>query len=182
MTGERLALVAVAALAVISRTRGSRALADEGWVDGHWGSRGVGVLLTTGTHVLLTLRSPLVNDPGVWGVPGGAVRIDSVTGKPEQLLQAAAKELEEETGLRLRASYIQERLQDSTLFRSGRFSFLTFVVRVPASMMQRKLAINWESTQAAWVSEGDLGYLDLHPGVAFTIDTVEMENPHVLWS
>ena len=130
MTGERLALVAVATLAVLSRVEKARSLVDEGWVGEHWGSRGVGVLLTTGTHVLLMLRSSLVNEPGVWGVPGGAVRIDSVTGVPEQLLQAAAKELEEETGLRLRASYLQERLRDITLFHNGRFSFSTFVVRV----------------------------------------------------
>ena len=182
MTGERMALAAVAALAVLSRTRGSRALVDEGWVDGHWGSQGVGLLLTTGTHVLLMLRSPYVSDPGVWGVPGGAVRVDSSTGEAEDLLQAAAKELDEEAGLRLRVSYLQEHLRDITVFRSGRCRFTTFVVRVPSSMMRRKLTTNWESSEAVWVSESDLGYLDLHPGVAFTIDTVEMENPHVLWS
>jgi len=182
MNGDKLALAAVAALAVLSRARGSKALVDEGWVDGHWGSQGVGVLLTTGTHVLLMLRSPYVADPGVWGVPGGAVRVDSSTGEAEELLQAAAKELEEEAGLRLRASYLRERLRDVTVYRSGRFRFTTFVVRVPSSMMRRKLTINWESTEAAWVSEDDLGHLDLHPGVEYTLDTIEMENRDAIWS
>ncbi len=182
MSGDKLALAAVAALAVLSRARGSRALVDEGRVDGHWGSQGVGLLLTTGTHILLMLRSPYVDDPGVWGVPGGAVRVDSSTGEAEELLQAAAKELEEEAGLRLPVSYLRERMTGVTVYRSGRFRFTTYVVQVPSSMMRRKLTTNWESVEASWVTEGDLSYIDLHHGVEYTLETLDMEHPDAVWS
>ena len=54
----------------------------------------VGVLATRGTDVLLIRQYRPIVDEYVWAIPSGGVGID------ETLLEAAARELEEETGFR----------------------------------------------------------------------------------
>lgn len=187
-----LAIAAVAALAGIATLRpirgqglrawwapspGSRALEDEGMVGQFWGSQGVGVLLTTGRHALLMLRSQDVLDPGVWGVPGGAVRVDSRTGAPEDLYQAAAKELLEETGIKLSPAYLKRNTLATTVYRppESSFRFTTFVVRVPKEL---DVSLNWESDESAWVDEEGLQDLRLHHGVVFTLGKTASEVFH----
>lgn len=187
-----LAIAAVATLAGIAALRpsqgqslrawwapapGSRALEDEGMVGRFWGSQGVGVLLTTGRRALLMLRSQDVLDPGVWGVPGGAVRVDSRTGAPEDLYRAAAKELLEETEINLSPAYLKKNTLATTVYRppGSSFRFTTFVVRVPEEM---DVGLNWESDESAWVDEESLQDLHLHHGVVFTLGETASEVFH----
>ena len=155
--GLMLALGAVSALAVagFAAKAGSKALADVGMVDGYWGHQGAGVLLTTGRQILLLQRSDEVLDPGVWGVPGGAVRVDEETGESEDLLEAALNEV-----------------LGSTVFTApkGSFRYTTFIIRVPESWARSsKPVLNWESDAWAWVSRDGLSRYPLHPGVVFTL-------------
>jgi ADP-ribose pyrophosphatase YjhB (NUDIX family) len=176
--GSRMSLMVVSALAAASvvaaaRRAGSPALVDEGMVGGHWGRQGVGVLLTTGRQVLLMLRSQRVLDPGLWGVPGGAVRVDSETGAAEDLHEAASKELLEEAGIEILPRDLQRMQVGKTVFKSGAFRYTTFIVKVPDSFTRRPVSLNWESDESGWMDifqVGDLVEIDLlHPGVKFTL-------------
>ena len=169
--GLMLALGAVSALAVagFAAKAGSKALADVGMVDGYWGHQGAGVLLTTGRQILLLRRSDEVLDPGVWGVPGGAVRVDEETGESEDLLEAALNEVLEEAGLDIQG--VGE-VVGSTVFTApkGSFRYTTFIIRVPESWARSsKPVLNWESDAWAWVSRDGLSRYPLHPGVVFTL-------------
>jgi ADP-ribose pyrophosphatase YjhB (NUDIX family) len=119
---SRLALITVAGIALAAELsrRGSRAMVDEGMVGNYWGSQGVGTLLTTGQEVFLTLRSAHVLDPEVWGLPGGAVRVDSSTGESDDLYFSASTELQEETGLTLSPEEIRSGTVATTVFRPPR--------------------------------------------------------------
>jgi 8-oxo-dGTP pyrophosphatase MutT (NUDIX family) len=169
--GLILALGAASALAVagFAAKAGSRALTDVGMVDGYWGRQGAGVLLTTGRQILLLRRSDEVLDPGVWGVPGGAVRVDDETGESEDLLDAAMNEVLEEAGLDVRG--VGEVVR-STVFTAprGSFRYTTFIIRVPEQWARAsEPMLNWESDAWAWISEAGLGRYELHPGVTFTL-------------
>ena len=170
---SRLALITVAGIALAAELsrRGSRAMVDEGMVGNYWGSQGVGTLLTTGQEVFLTLRSAHVLDPEVWGLPGGAVRVDSSTGESDDLYFSASTELQEETGLTLSPEEIRSGTVATTVFRPPRstFRFTTFVVRAPARVDLRRVRLNWENTDAGWFTPEDLLNLKLHPGVTFSL-------------
>jgi 8-oxo-dGTP pyrophosphatase MutT (NUDIX family) len=158
----------VLALAGMAK-RGSSALVDEGMVGGYWGSQGAGALLTTGERCLLLLRSSDVLDPGVWGVPGGAVRVDRETGEPEDLWSAARKEVEEEAGLNIDRV---GRVVDTTVFKAprGSFRYTTFIVYVPeAWAAASRPSLNWESDEYGWFTKNEIERLPLHPGVTFTL-------------
>ena len=158
-SGLSLTLGAVGALAVaaaLSRS-GSRAFGR----DGHWGRAGAGVLLTTGTKVLVLLRSGEVTEPGTWNLAGGAVD------PGEDALTAGLRELEEETGLEIDPD--DAKVQGSSVWQSptSSFRYTTSVVRVPAAMERRVIDLNWENDDAQWWTAEDLvNHLDdLHPGL-----------------
>jgi 8-oxo-dGTP pyrophosphatase MutT (NUDIX family) len=167
-----LPLAAVGVLAAASRLsggQGSMALVDEGDVDGNWGSQGAGVMLTTGQRVLLMYRSPHVYDPETWGVPGGAVPVDDMTGEPDDLISAAAREVREETGLAFSRSRLAENIVGQTVFRNRSFRFTTFIARVAPATKWDRIRLNWESDDSGWFSPEHLLTLDLHHGVRFTL-------------
>jgi len=176
--GDRLAiaLVGVVAAASIFRNRGSSAMVDEGMVGRHWGRQGVGVLLTTGERMLLLLRSDEVLDPNVWGIPGGAVRIDNETGKYEDLYASASTEIEEETGLRLSPDFIIKNQEYKTIYQEGSFRYTTFVVRVPEAMTDQEVFLNWENDEYMWLTIEEINEISrknkLHYGVKYTIGEV----------
>jgi 8-oxo-dGTP pyrophosphatase MutT (NUDIX family) len=154
--------------------RGSRAMVDEGLVDGYWGSQGAGALITTGERCLLLKRSWDVLDPGLWGVPGGAVPVDDETGEAADLLETAMQEAQEEAELDLRGV---GNVTGKTVFvaPNGRFRYTTFVLRVPSAWASRaKPRLNWESSDWGWFSAQEVERLReegaLHPGVSFTMD------------
>ncbi len=57
--------------------------------------RVVGCILRNGDEILLLYRSETETDPSLWGIPAGKVE------KDESDLQAAAREVFEETGIKL---------------------------------------------------------------------------------
>lgn len=174
-SGDRLAIALVGAFAAASilRNRGSSAMVDEGMVGRHWGRQGVGVLMTTGERMLLLLRSSEVLDPDVWGIPGGAVRIDDKTGEHEDLYESASTEVEEETGLYLSPDFIRKNQEYKTIYKEGSFKYTTFVVKVPKEMIDQDVFLNWENNEYMWFKMEEIDEMiknnKIHYGVKYTI-------------
>lgn len=141
---------------------------DEGMIEGHWGSAGSGLLLTTGTRILLLLRSGQVREPFTWGYPGGAIPRDWETGERKNALISAHTETEEELGEGVpRYRVIAEHVN---VFDDG-FRYTTYIGRVSEADAERlDPPLNWESDEWRWVVPGDLAELDLHPGVEWVLD------------
>ena len=121
-----------------------------------WGSEAAGLLLVErhSHRVLLVKRSMSVQDPGVWAVPGGRV-------EPGQSLYAAARtEVVEELGS---LPFIRLRYQDT--YRSGGFTYVTFVATVDDAVAQEwQIELDWENDDYGWFSLDKLP-TPLHPNV-----------------
>lgn len=155
---------------------------DEGRTEtGRWGSRGAGILFIDGdlsdpeTRAFLTHRSAFVDEPGTWGIPGGAVK------KGQDVYAAALDETTEEIGSKFpkppepskskkgaHAKVVRE-----VVYREPGFEYTTFVVQIPKSKAAFKVTLNWENDDADWFlirglteDENEL----LHPGVAFVLE------------
>jgi hypothetical protein len=141
---------------------------DEGMIEGHWGSAGSGLLLTTGTRILLLLRSGQVREPFTWGYPGGAIPRDWETGERKNALISAHTETEEELGEGVpRYTVIAEHIND---FPDG-FRYTTYIGRVKATDAETlNPPLNWESDDWMWARPEDLVGLDLHPGVEWILE------------
>lgn len=111
-----------------------------------WGNAGAGVLpiaKSTG-RILIGLRSPHVNEPGTYGVFGGAMDPGE---DPEQ---AAKREFREELGYRGSL-----KLMKAYVFKSpgGGFTFHNFIGLVDDEFNPK---LDWETASAKWVSLPDL--------------------------
>jgi len=145
-----------------------------------WGQAGAGILFICPDDqtALLLLRSDAVEDPGQWGVPGGAVGGDQFFNQDEiedpgfdneELWDAAIQETLEELGY-FPSLYNVYRYVD---FSAGNFVYRTFVVQVPLEEKQKMVSqhrLNWESTDAQWHPLQDIANMPkLHRGVTHVI-------------
>lgn len=112
-------------------------------------------MFTTGERILLLKRSPHVDQPGTWGIPGGALPVEGDERMPA--LQGALKEVREEVG-----SLPPHRVVGKFVFRDGSFTFTTFIAKVDDEFTPR---LNWENSDSQWVAEDELSALRLHFGV-----------------
>jgi 8-oxo-dGTP pyrophosphatase MutT (NUDIX family) len=96
------------------------------------------VLAADTGRVLFAQRSPEVNEPGTWGVWGGAIE------PGEDPAKAAVREVREETGYRGR----HEPLVPLYVFQSGSFVYRNYLLIVPEEFQPR---LNWESSGAVWL-------------------------------
>ena len=105
-----------------------------------WGKKGAGVLVycSATRRFLLGRRSAKVNEPGTWGLFGGA--IDS----QESTNRAAMRELEEEIGYRGEVI-----LRTIDIFRKDNFSYQNFLGTVPEEFRPK---LDWENDKAGWFS------------------------------
>lgn len=109
-----------------------------------WGSAGAGCVFyaeDTG-RILLPLRSAYVNEPGTWGVWGGAID------PGEDARAAVLREVHEEAGYSGAM-----RLTQAFVFTKGTFRYTTFVALVPKEFKPR---LNWETEKSAWVAPDKL--------------------------
>ena len=123
----------------------------------YWGKTAAGVMFyaeRTG-KIGLTLRSANVEQPGTYGVIGGAID------PQEDPKEAAARECEEEIGVR------PDHLEVLDVFRDAEFKYTTFLARVPVEFSAKKL--NWENDDFLWFSWNEIPWEDLHFGVAKTL-------------
>jgi len=147
--------------------RGSRAFVDEGFVNGHWGSEGAGLLVTDGRRMLLLRRSWDSEQPETWGIPGGAVPVDEETGHPRSPRSTAIAEAREEmshlpAGIRID----EEPLAVYKAMDGSGFRYTTFLARCkPEAANRFSPTLNDEHDDWGWFEMEDALDLDLHPGV-----------------
>jgi 8-oxo-dGTP pyrophosphatase MutT (NUDIX family) len=119
-----------------------------------FGKRGAGVLIycKKTRRFLLGKRAHNVQEPGTWGLFGGAINNDHETAN-----QAAMRELEEEI------NYTGEvHLYTLDIYRNGSFSYHNFLGIVPEEF---DADLDWENTQAKWFKLDEFP-TPLHFGVA----------------
>jgi len=137
---------------------------DEGFVGKYWGSAASGIMITDGERILLLKRSPYVENPGLWGISGGAIPRDS-NGGGRDPKESAIHEAEEEIG-----GIPSGRFVDNYVFKDGSFTFTTFLLEVTADVMGSiSPTLNWEHTDWKIVDLDEVSSLDVHPGVLLAL-------------
>lgn len=110
---------------------------------GFWGRKGAGAIIAardTG-RILLAHRSQGVEQPGTWGVWGGAIDPKE---NPET---AARREVHEEAG----APDIEEMIP-LHVFKRGDFQYHNFLAITPQEF---KPKLNWETQGYRWIDYGE---------------------------
>lgn len=139
-----------------------------------WGRAGSGTLFycPDDQTVLLLKRSALVEDPGLWGIPGGAVKgsegfmddedREDVSYGEEELQNSAQAETEEEMGCSPEGAPT-----GSVTLSFGNFRYTTFRIDVNSEQKQNinsSISLNWESDEYQWFPLNRLP-ASIHPGV-----------------
>jgi 8-oxo-dGTP pyrophosphatase MutT (NUDIX family) len=107
----------------------------------YWGKSGAGLFISAGNRVLLTLRSDEVQEPGTWGLPGGAMH------RGDSVMKAAVREAREELGPLPPFRDTGERIE----FIDGGFKFTTAIVVMDESVVDEwEPTLNWESDDCGW--------------------------------
>jgi len=150
-----------------------------------WGKSGSGMLYVCleDQTMLLVLRSNEVEDPGTWGIPGGAIvgtegMHDSSEGENFDIETSRySAELEAEEELGCRPQPIKE--LGTTNYRFGNFNYVTFVVAVSSKekkRLQTCISLNWENDKWDWfpINRPPAG---LHFGVEHTVTEHQLFQP-----
>ena len=117
--------------------------------DQFWGTKAAGVLVICPKtkRILMQMRGKYVNEPGTWGVIGGA--ISGIEGEETIDPQSGAeKELREETGykgsIKLFPAYI---------FKKSNFSYHNFIGIVPEEFESNPSSEHsWETGYTQWMT------------------------------
>lgn len=137
-----------------------------------WGLAGAGTLYycPQDNTVLLLERSSRVEDPGMWGIPGGAVQEgyyeegqDSPEYPEEVLRDVAFGETEEELGHL--PDHDKEDGRHTTV--NNKFPYTTFLLVVTQQQklqISRNIQLNWENDNFEWFRVDFLPE-NIHPGV-----------------
>ena len=148
---------------VVSAYLVAKAAGDVGWIrdeksgETFWGREGAGVLIIAEDgRVLLLKRSSSVDQPGTWGIPGGALQ----EGETDPW-KGAMQELREETGLSVSGKKLGK-----YVFKSGAFRFTTFIIQVDVDAADRmRPRLDWENTDWGWFDAQTIKSIPLHFGV-----------------
>jgi ADP-ribose pyrophosphatase YjhB (NUDIX family) len=140
----------------------------------HWGTNGAAGLLLRHhdpedgkTRYLLQKRSPWVDHPDTWGIPGGAL------GHGEHPLKGAFREGIEELGTLppgVRRSH-------TTTDDHGGWAYHTVVADSPERFEPGGGQDDHESDGHGWFTHGEMQDLPLHPGFAKSWDRVRTSHP-----
>jgi len=134
---------------------------------GRWGNQGSGCLFTTGDRILLLRRSMDVEEPGTWGLPGGAIPEEA--GQPMDPLKSAINEAREEL-----SAVPPHQVVDQVVYREQGFRYTTFICSVDESAQDLEFRMNWENDDWRWVGREELAELDLYFGVEFVLNKTEV--------
>lgn len=120
----------------------------------HYGARGAaGLLLIAPHHVLLQHRSSLVDHPGTWSVPGGAIE------RGEAPEHAAYREASEEL-----AGFDPAEVLEARTVRTvdhGAWTYTLVLARVEHATPMRPRTR--EATAVEWFTPNEVAALALHP-------------------
>ena len=128
-----------------------------------WGRFGAAGILARHTDAdgrwyFLARRSEHCHRGGTWAVPGGALD------HGESPLDGALREFTEEIGPLLDSYQVADVHQDD----HGGWSYWTVVVDVPRRF-DAPARLSWETSEARWVPEPDLGRLELFDAFRATL-------------
>jgi 8-oxo-dGTP pyrophosphatase MutT (NUDIX family) len=131
----------------------------------HWGRAGAAGLFLhrdgdDGPEVLLQHRAVWSHHGGTWGTPGGALHVG------ESAEDGALREVREELGL-LPHDVVLGR---SSVDDHGGWAYTTVLARPARSIEPGDLRLDGESDGVAWVPLAGLAEVDLHPGLAASLD------------
>ena len=153
-----------------------------------WGREGSGVLIVCPEDktALLVLRSREVEQPGTWGIPGGAVKKENDVGQEDNenffdedeidpaehvtkdvSFASAMVETEEEIGV-TPSNY---QLLKQTVYNSGNFKYVTYILTVDLkekARISQNIHLNWENSKAQWFPLSSLP-AGLHFGLEFVV-------------
>jgi 8-oxo-dGTP pyrophosphatase MutT (NUDIX family) len=131
----------------------------------HWGRAGAAGLLLHrpgpgGCEVLLQHRARWSHHGGTWGTPGGALH------HGESADVGALREVLEELGLNPDDVVLGAQSVDD----HGGWSYTTVLAQPARPIEAADLRLDGESDGAAWLPLAGLDEVDLHPGLAASLD------------
>ena len=114
----------------------------------------VGVVVKQGHEVLLVQR---LNEPSQarWSLPGGVVELG------ETVREAARREVQEECGLQVKPGEVLAIVDNIVRDEAGRVRFHYVLIDLLAEYVGGKLAAASDIGDARWVTEQELGELDM---------------------
>lgn len=117
---------------------------------------GVGAVVFKQDKVLLVLRGRPPAE-GVWAIPGGRLRLG------ETLKEAAEREIEEETGIVIRAGGPVFTFDAIVRDTDGKVRFHYVIVDLAAEYVRGTPAGGDDALDARWVSAAEMAALDVNP-------------------
>jgi ADP-ribose pyrophosphatase YjhB (NUDIX family) len=111
-----------------------------------------------GTWFFLARRSLHCHRGGTWAIPGGALDLG------EEPIDGALREFGEEIGSQLDRFELGETHQDD----HGGWSYWTVIIDVP-QRFEPPATLGWETAEARWVAEHELGELELFDAFSSTL-------------
>jgi 8-oxo-dGTP diphosphatase len=126
---------------------------------------GVGAVVIEDGRILLVRRGTPPGK-GMWAIPGGLVEFG------ETLQQAAEREIQEETGLTIRAGrpfYTFDIIQRDG---QGEVEFHYIIVDLTAEFVSGDLTPGDDATDARWITAGELEHLPVTPTTLNLLRTI----------
>ena len=124
---------------------------------------GAGAVVHRGRKVLLVRRANPPNK-GRWAIPGGLVELG------ETCEAAAAREILEETGLRVKVEGLLDVQSDLHRDRRSRLEYHYILVDYSAKPVGGKLRLNSESSASGWFDRSQVRSLDMSDGTRAVLD------------
>jgi len=128
---------------------------------------GVGVLINDGDRYLLIKRAA-EPDAGLWSIPGGLVEVG------EKVVEAAIREAEEETGLKVeiceRLGVVDKMVKDL----SGQLKYHFIIVDFLAKPISGTLKAMDDALEAVWVEKSEFKKYTLTPTLIELLEELEL--------
>jgi 8-oxo-dGTP diphosphatase len=116
-----------------------------------------GVVIEDGRTVLIRRSNPPLE--GQWSIPGGILEVS------ETILQGVERELEEETGLVVRAGELIEVFERIIPDQHGRTQYHFVIIDYLCERLSGTARPGGDALEAVWVKQGDLERYALVPAV-----------------
>ena len=132
---------------------------------------GVGALIIKDGKVLLVKRA---NEPnkGKWSIPGGVVKLG------ESLIDALKREIEEETGLKIKVLDVAC-VSEEIVEYNGKIKFHYVIIDFFAEVVGGRLRVGSDAEEAKWVGFDELGDIEIVDFVRKLIDNVKSNRKQI---